>query len=218
MLDRMSDSNAGRRGALTVLAASLAILGGLLIARPAPSHASSPPCGPAGAHTLAVDGVARVYALGSSVFGCANGGSRSYKLGQRKTCVGAARVGPVVVSARLAAYALSRCGVDTGFTQVIVERLTDGVQLRALAATSPPGPESFQSVGSLALKSDGAVAWIGTGSSIVGDRKLIEVRKADRDGVKLLDSGGAIDVASLRLHHSRLSWKHGSATRTATLH
>jgi hypothetical protein len=218
MLDRVSESNAARRGALIVLAASLVILGGLLIPRSARSHVSSSPCGPAGARTLAADGVARVYAVGNDVFGCASGGSRPYKLGQRNTCVGTARVGPVVVAAKLTAYALSRCGVDTGFTQVIVKRLTDGAQLRALAATSPPGPESFQSVDSLTLKSDGAVAWIATGSSIVGGRKLIEVRKADRDGDALLDSGGAVDSASLRLHHSRLSWKHGSTTRTATLH
>ncbi len=183
----------------------------------APSTAAVAACGPAAAHTLAADKVARVYAVGNAAYGCALGGARSYKLGQRRTCIAASQVTTVTVAGRLAAYGLARCGVDTGFTQVIVRRLTDGVQLRALAATSPAGPESHQSVDSLVCKADGAVAWIGTGSSIVSSRKLIEVRKADGRGPALLDSGAAIDSSSLRLHGSQLSWKHGAQTRTAAL-
>jgi hypothetical protein len=152
------------------------------------------------------------------VYGCANSGGRIYKLGQRRSCVAASLVGTVKLARRLAAYSLDQCGVDTGSTDVIVRRLSDGVQLHTFSATSPPGPESYQQVDSLALKADGAVAWIGTGSSILGGRKLIEVRKADRGGETLLDSGAAVGTGSLRLHRSTLSWKHGGATRTATLH
>jgi hypothetical protein len=181
-------------------------------------HASVARCGSASGHTLAADRVARVYAVGDTVYGCAKGGARPYVLGHRRTCVGSSRVAPVKLAARIAAYGLERCGVDTGSTQVIVRRLTDGSQMHAQAATSPPGAESFQSVDSLVVKSDGAVAWIATGSSIVGGRKTIEVRRADRAGAALLDSGAEVVTHSLRLHRSTLSWKHGATSRTAALH
>jgi hypothetical protein len=175
-------------------------------------------CGPASGHTLAADAVARVYVIGDVVSGCASGGKRAYTLGHRRTCIASARVAPVALAGRVAAYGSERCGVDTGSTDVVVRRLTDGVQLHALPATRPPGAESFQHVDSLVVKADGAVAWIATGSSIVGHRSLIEVHKSDRDGNALLDSGAAIALRSLRLHHSTLSWTDGSATRTAALH
>ena len=124
----------------------------------------------------------------------------------------------MIVTGELSAYALQRCGVDTATTLVIVRRLSDGKQLRSVAATSTGLPEGFQSVRSLALKSDGAVAWIGFDSSVVGHRRLIEVHKADANRAAVtLDSGPAIGPASLRLNGSRLSWTHGTATRSATL-
>ena len=183
----------------------------------ASSTAAVAPCGPVAARTLAADKVARVYTVGNSVYGCALGGKHPFKLGQRRTCIMASQVTTVAVAGRLAAYGLASCGVDTGSTLVIVRRLDDGVQLHTFVATSPAGPESYQSVDSLVCKADGAVAWIGTGSSLVGSRKLIEVRKGDRQGAALLDSGPAIDASSLRLHRSQLSWTHGGQTRTATL-
>jgi hypothetical protein len=202
---------------LVLLALGAATAGALPLAT-ASSRAPSARCGAPAGHTIAADSVARVYSVGGAVFGCASGGARSYKLGQLRTCIAASRVTAVKVAGRLAAFGLERCGVDTGFTEVIVRRLTNGARLHSLAATSPPGAESFQSVDSLVLKADGAVAWIGTGSSIVGHRKLVEVRKADRAGEALLDSGSTVGSRSLRLHRSTLSWKHGAATRTATLH
>ena len=114
---------------------------------------------------------------------------------------------------------LTRCGVDSGSTAVVVRRLTDGKVLRSAVATSPPGVESHQSVGSLVLKRDGAVAWIGTGKSIIGaGTPKVEVYEADRRGpVRLLDSGVAVRPGSLTLHGSKLSWKHGTALRHAML-
>ncbi len=40
-------------------------------------------CGPDSARTLAGDAVARVYASGSSAYGCVAGGTRSYRLEDR---------------------------------------------------------------------------------------------------------------------------------------
>jgi hypothetical protein len=124
----------------------------------------------------------------------------------------------VVVAGDLAAFGREECGVDTGSTEIVVRRLTDGRRLRIAAATTSPGVESFQSVGSLVLQRDGAVAWIGDGSSIIRHAHKVEVYKAERNGpLKLLDSGLAVAPGSLRLHGSRLSWKHGGSTRTSSL-
>lgn len=179
---------------------------------------ASAACGPTGARTLAFSSVARVYVSAGNVYGCSTHARTSYLLGSNGNCNSAAKVGLVIVTRELSAYALQRCGVDTGTTLVIVRRLSDGKQLRSFAATSTGLPEGFQSVRSLAVKSDGAVAWIGFVSSVVGNRRVIEVHKADANRPAVtLDSGPAIGPASLRLHSSRLSWRHGTATRSATL-
>jgi hypothetical protein len=202
------------RALVSIFAVSL----GVLAAGSGAAGAARARCGPSGAHTLAASRVARVYALRNVVYGCSTGGAQ-YKLGHQNSCVGSTRVAPVTVVGRLAAYGLERCGVDTGSTAVVVRRLSDGRQLHSAAATSPPGAESYQSLGSLVLKGDGAVAWIGVGHSIVGHGpEVIEVRRLDRAGEALLDSGGAVASHSLRLHRSTLSWTHGGETRRARLH
>jgi hypothetical protein len=145
-------------------------------------------------------------------------GTGAFRLGQRPTCIGAARVDPVRVAGEFAGYGLTRCGVDTGSTQVIVRRLSDGKRMLGAPAASSPGPESFQSVGSLVLKPDGAVAWIGVGNSIVTHTRTVAVYKADRHGsVERLDSGTTVRPGSLRLHGSKLSWAHNGSVRQASL-
>ncbi len=159
-----------------------------------------------------------MYVSTGNVYGCSIHGHASYVLGSAGNCNAAPRVGPAIVVGELSAYGSERCGVDTGTTLVIVRRLADGKQLRSFAATSTGLPEAFQSLRSLVLKPDGAVAWIGLVSSVVGNRHAIEVHEADRNRpAVMLDSGAAIVPGSLRLRGSRLTWKHGAATRAATL-
>ena len=116
------------------------------------------------------------------------------------------------------AYGDHRCGVDTGFTEVVVLRLTDGHRLASYGATEKLlGPESISSVDSLVVRPDGAAAWIGVGSSIVGHSRDVEVRAGHGQVSKLLDSGPQIQPGSLRLNGAHLTWHHGQATRSATL-
>jgi hypothetical protein len=103
-------------------------------------------------------------------------------------------------------------------TSVVVRRLTDGTQVKELRATRAVGAEAFQSVGSVVVRANGAVAWIGLEHSIVGGSTAIEVHASGAGGDQVLDSGSRIDPTSLRLHGSRLSWSDGGATRHATLH
>ena len=117
------------------------------------------------------------------------------------------------------AYGFTRFGIDTITATVVVRDLSDGKQLRTEPATTRPlGPEFFESVASIVVKPDGAVAWIGEGGSVIsGGRSDIEVDKADAHGLALLDSGTGIADRSLRLHGSALTWRHGGHAHSASL-
>lgn len=199
-------------------------------------------CGPSSARTLASDRTTRVYAVeesvpfvpGSSVrvrnvYGCSAGGAKSYLLGTADACqFQFVCVDHVRLEGPLVAYALMGCGVDTGWTTVDVRRLTDGKLLRVHGATTTA--VFCQDVGSLVLKPDGAVAWIATGSWWVTHCYrpgvcapapgfgIRQVATLDKRGFKVLDSGRAIAPRSLTLRGSTISWRHGNAIRTATLH
>ena len=179
--------------------------------------APSAVCGPGPAHTLASDAVARVYSSAGNAYGCVAGGARSYKLGTTGFCIGAERIQTVRVADRLAAYGLQMCGVDTGNATVNVRSLATGASLAQRPATTKIGVEGFQSIDSLVVKADGAVAWIATANSIGKPTFVRQLQRLDTRGFAVLDSGRDVNAASLRLHGSRLSWKHATAARTATL-
>jgi hypothetical protein len=174
-------------------------------------------CGPHAAHTLAGDAVARVYTSGGSAFGCVAGGTRSYRLGRTGFSIGAARVEDVRVAGRLAAYGLETSGVDTGYTNVNERRLTNGALLAQRPATTTVGVEGFQSIDSLVLKADGALAWIATARAIGMPTFVRQLQRLDERGFLVLDSGANVAAGSLALHGSKLSWRHGTATRSTTL-
>lgn len=181
--------------------------------------AASAGCGPtAGDRTLAASPEARVYSLGGSVYGCTSGSGRRYRLGAASLCNGSARVGPVAVAAKLAAYALQRCGVDTSTALVEVRRLSDGQERFSHAASSLMlGPESFESVGSIVIAPTGRLAWIASESSIVTHRHAGQVVEASGSAVRVLQTGSAIEVGSLRLRGSKLTWRAGGSERSAKL-
>ena len=153
------------------------------------------------------------------VYGCSRRTALRTKLGKSRICISALLVDPVVVAGNDVAYGAETCGVDTGNTQVIVRRLTDGKQLRAESAvTGQVGVESYEFISSMVVKPDGAVAWIAHARSLAGKGpNPIEVHAADAHGTSLLDSGPAVAPDSLRLRGSKLTWTHGGAVRSATL-
>jgi hypothetical protein len=77
-------------------------------------------------------------------------------------------------------------------------------------------------VGSLALQADGGIAWIGTNflafDCISPPGPEIEVRRHDRRGLRILDSGTAIVPGSLRLLRGVLSWTDGAVRRMSRLY
>ncbi len=76
-------------------------------------------------------------------------------------------------------------------------------------------------VGSLVLKGDGALAWIGT--NFLGEDCMsppgpeIEVRRHDRRGLAILDGAPQIVPDSLQLHGAALSWTDDGIPRSSTL-
>src|SRR5205807_5844094 len=97
-------------------------------------------------------------------------------LGQAKVCVASTRVDHLALAGDVVAYGLQQCGVDTGIASVPVRRLSDGKRLSWYSAvTGSVGPESFESVNSIVVKRDGAVAWIATLNSIIGPVIRIQV-------------------------------------------
>jgi len=183
-----------------------------------PSGSSAGPCGPRSARTVATNGQVRLYARGQVVYGCSVARGRSFRLGSVTRSIRESRVGPVAVAGDLAAYGLTNFGVDTVRASIVVRRLTDGKVVSEFPATRAIGAESFQRIGSVAVRASGAVAWIGSETSIVvGRRAVTEVHSADADGDRVLDSGPTIVATSLRLRGSTLSWTDGGARRQGIL-
>src|SRR5579884_2244811 len=164
-------------------------------------------CGPTRAKTLLADRRARVYERREVVFGCADTTRHSYRLGSAETCLRSARAGPIALAGTTVAYGLQRCGIDTGSGLAVVQQLTDGHELRALAATGGRAVEAYSEVTAIVVKSDGAVAWIGALRSIIRKGGEIQVHRADASGEAELDSGPGIGLTSLRRHGSRLTWR-----------
>jgi hypothetical protein len=170
---------------------------------------------------LVSDRQASVYRQGKAIYGCFSGGGRTkiYRLGSAGFCTMSDRVRPIALSGAVAAYGVQRCGIDTGTAQIVVRRLTDGTRLHTAPATSHnAGAESYQLVGSIVVKADGAVGWIGQSHPIVGHgHEVIEVHRIDRHGAAELDHGAGIAFESLRLHGSLLSWRNSGVQRSAPL-
>jgi hypothetical protein len=159
-----------------------------------------------------------VYSLGKLVYGCDRRTRRTTKLGNRTACIGAVRVDHVALADNIVAYGAERCGVDAGFTVVVVRRLSDGKRLAGYGAVGGPGlVESYQSIGSIVVKRNGSVAWIGSERSIIGHGSRVEVAAGQRGKRSTLDSGPGIVGSSLRLSLSTLTWRNGTTVRSAPL-
>jgi hypothetical protein len=94
-------------------------------------------------------------------------------------------------------------------------------RLRTFEIATPIQNSVCYAVGSLALKADGAIAWIGTNflgfACISPPGPEIEVRRRDRRGLRILDRGSRIVPSSLHLLKGVLSWTDGAVKRKSTL-
>jgi hypothetical protein len=128
-------------------------------------------------------------------------------------------VGAFRLAGRFLAYESDMCGVDTSQSTVNVLDMRRRRHVFTAPAVGPPAvPEGVQSLLALKVRSDGALAWVGTQRSLAGGRATRELWVADSHHRKTkFDAGGAIDPASLRLTSSSVSWRNGSTSHKASL-
>ncbi len=88
----------------------------------------------------------------------------------------------------------------------MVRRLDSGHILHQLDSTTGPVPvEGFQSVDSIVVKADGAVAWIVKVGSIVRPESETELNRVDRRGEATLTRSANLNASSLKLRGSQLA-------------
>jgi hypothetical protein len=192
-------------------------------------------CGPASDSTLLADETARIYEPPGSrtqvgepiVYGCLVSNGKSIKLSPLPRASGwrAPRMfGPFALDGPWAAgLAIQAKGRDTRRNSVVARNLRSGEMKSCLVGTGHHSPRSIGSVTSIALKQNGSFAWAGQariGQSAETGRQFPprEVVACDSDGEQLLDSGLGVDLHSLSLQGSTLTWTDGGETRSATIH
>lgn len=116
-----------------------------------------------------------------------------------------------------AAYAGVGCGISGCTSSIEVHDLRDGRRISQMAPTSGAvsGPNR---VVDLELKDDASVAWSATQSEwFTSAEPLREIWASDSLGRRMLDSGPGIDLTSLTLTDSTLTWINGGVQRSASL-
>lgn len=111
--------------------------------------------------------------------------------------------------------------IAAGDDHVGVMNLSTG-RLRNFRIASAVGNSICPGVEALVLKADGAIAWIGTNflpafACTNPPAPVIEVRRRDRRGLRILDSNGTIALHSLQLTGSTLKWVDAGQAKTASL-
>jgi hypothetical protein len=190
--------------------------------RTAQGAARAPSCTHAVGRTLSADAAAVVYEVPEAVaiFGCVVGKHRSYFLGPPPfgTPDGAAGVELPTLAGPIVAYGHDKIGESFKEWLVMVRDLRTGRVLRRLPTGTPVNPRpSVTGIGvitSLAVKANGAVAWI---VQTTEENGSYQVHAVDGSGARLLASGADVAPASLALAASTLYWTQGGRPFSASL-
>ncbi len=127
-----------------------------------------------------------------------------------------ARVELPRLAGALLAYERVGCGPGACGPAIRVLDLT-GDTSRTVSPTQRSDPESY-GVGDLVLKESGSLAWTVARYDWIGGAFIAhEVVGARPPGTQLLDSSPSLDLESLTLNGSTLTWTNAGSTRTATL-
>lgn len=121
------------------------------------------------------------------------------------------------LAGKLLAYSGVGCALGGCQATITVRDLGSGRVIQKISPVQDPfaGPNL---VWDLALKEDGSLAWI-VAYGRWGERDFLarEVWALDTAGQRLLDSGPGLELESLALTDSTLTWLHGGIPRSATL-
>ena len=177
------------------------------------ASAATPGCAPAGAKVLKASGAARLYSVGTTLYGCL--GSRRSGLGALKGTPGspATRVARYLLASPYAAIDSFDMGVDTFNSSVSIVDLRSGKTIATAPATSPEArPESFISVAAMALNRDGDLAWIGRRSAIGVPKPTYELHLLQGKHDDTV-AAGTIPILTLALTTTTLSWTDKGGSR-----
>ena len=118
------------------------------------------------------------------------------------------------VHAPMVAYAFTAYYFDTHATFVRVRNLSTNVTVRGCRAGGDLAPRRTPRVAKIVMDARGKVAWSVEGGTF-GDP--FAVVACDSTGQHVLDRGEGIDLESLALHGSVVSWLDGGSRREANL-
>lgn len=210
--------------ALSVLAGSSAASASLGFSR----DASRQTCGPDAATTLVDGRLGRVYEFPvpskdedkreRATFACLFGLGRAWRLDRVNLWMGRFDVldpSMIVLHAPWVAYSQDFWAVDTGELFVAAKNLRSG-----RSYLCPVGPWSSAAgikseLAGIVLTRTGRVGWIAQKHESSGSNG--EVAACDSAGFKRLDNGEGIDLESLRLLGSRMTWTDSGAERSTVL-
>ena len=202
------------------------------------TYASASPYPPAHAHKLLTDSKAMVYEKRSretgneAIWGCIRGELRPYLLGEEFSCEGGSDascsgINREVLAGTMIAYeegASSFLGERVlGNEHIIAVRNLDTGHVihRAPTGELASPRKGFEGVGAttaIAVKPDGAVAWIADNAErSTATAEYFEVHAIDAHGNHVLAADTAIAPHSLRLRRSTLSWTQDGKRCSTTL-
>ena len=222
------------RGTTTVTISVMAmLLPGVSVASASTVRKARSKCLPKHAHIIAANRKAEIFAASDppgldeyvDVYGCVNGGSRTYHLGALPSISsqGTEGVQDETLAGTVVAYEEYSVGGYYSRQQerrVVVRDLRNGRVLHRVPTGVPLNPEpevvGVGNVVAIVVKSDGAVAWIADdyGRTVrptaLSEFPYFDLEAVDRSGSRLLASGTGIDPSSLALSVGGVNIGRGS--------
>lgn len=187
---------------------------------------SSAACSATGTRTLAANPEVRLYreapppgqGATGPVYGCLKSSGKSRRIGPTQRRGWSASIGgPFALKGTWAAAIEDRqVGKDTTRVFVAVRDIRAQTRWgRRCLIGSADRPSQLPAVRLLLVNKDGALAWVAITPSPTGRAPLLGV--CDAQGTRILDSGAGLEIESVELRGSTLSWMNAGGPRSAQL-
>jgi hypothetical protein len=216
------------RGPMTNLQrAPLLLLLALMIISASPSAAAGPSkamCSPKGTKTLAASSRVRIYRAAPtpsqgravSFYGCLKSSGKSGRIGPVKRGGGNASMsGPFGFKSTWAGAVENRQVGDTTWVYVAARDIQAGGGKHCLVGSADRGAQRPAVRVLLIDDRAEALVWAAITPSPTGRAPLIGA--CDTRGTRVLDSGAGVEIKTLELHGSTVSWEDAGGPRTAQL-
>lgn len=181
----------------------------------------SRPCGPTGSSTLAGNSQVRVYrqsvkGRAQVVFGCIRGSKKTSRIGPIvKAGQKAAMRGPIALNGKWVGAVEERPDGGSGRKIFVASRkIGTGKSRRCLIGSGDPQGKA-PAVRVVLIGDAGALAWGAITPTPDGRAPIIGA--CDSHGNRVLDSGAGVELNSMSLSNSTLTWTDAGGTRSERL-